>query len=390
MPAVANLFEKEPEGWFGKLIVQGERMRKGAESDGIWLSICVPTYNRAALLGEMLETVRSQYVAGVEVVIVDGGSDDETKEVVARYSEGIPRITYYRRYKRAGVDIDIAKSVELATGQYCWLMSDDDGLSEGSIQSLKEILRSHHEIYICNRIVCDVSLRPMRASNWLSGEQEMRIFRLSERDELIRYLSSAREFGAIFSYMSALVVRRDAWIKQPWREDFGKSGFGHVVRIFDIIGDGGVLEYIPKYLVLNRSFNDSFLEMGVIGRFLIDVNGYLAIARDVFPNDEEARSELLRVMTLEHPWYHLLKIRANVADSSEWISLRRKILQCGYKRTTVELCGWAGKFKGFVSMAVRQKERYSRCPIHAALFRVRYGNRHAMRNLFPHSFRIIC
>jgi abequosyltransferase len=278
------------------------------------------------------------------------------------------------------VDVDIAKSVELARGRYCWLMSDDDGLSEGSLKSLEKALRSNLAIYLCNRIVCDASLRPLHVKNWLSGGQEMRIFRLAERNELIRYLSSAKEFGAIFSYMSALVVRRDAWMKQPWREAFGRSGYAHVLRIFDMIGDGGNLGYIPEHMVLNRSFNDSFLEKGVVARFLIDVDGFLAIASEIFPNDAEVRRELLRVMTLEHPWYQLLKIRANVTDDSEWTSVRGKLLECGYKNVTVGLCGWAGRFNGLVSMAVKQKARYSRSAIHAALFRMRNAIKHTVRD----------
>jgi glycosyltransferase involved in cell wall biosynthesis len=54
------------------------------------VSIIIPTYNRAALLGEAIRSVQAQTIAGWELIIVDDGSTDDTQERTAALSD--PRI----------------------------------------------------------------------------------------------------------------------------------------------------------------------------------------------------------------------------------------------------------------------------------------------------------
>ncbi|MCM8797759.1 MAG: glycosyltransferase, partial [Candidatus Omnitrophica bacterium] len=98
----------------------------------IKLSICIPTYNRARFLEETLESVTSQVNDNVEVVVVDGASTDNTAEVAERYRKKIANLVYYRGEKRLGVDRDMAKTIEISRGMYCWLLSDDDLLKPGA------------------------------------------------------------------------------------------------------------------------------------------------------------------------------------------------------------------------------------------------------------------
>ena len=91
------------------------------------LSICVPTYNFGEFIGETLESIIGQQTSDeVEIVVGDGGSTDNTAEVVKRYQAYFPRLTYHNFGKKSGIDLDLSKTVELARGDYCWLMSSDD------------------------------------------------------------------------------------------------------------------------------------------------------------------------------------------------------------------------------------------------------------------------
>ena len=49
------------------------------------LSICIPTYNRAAYIGETLASIISQSNDDIEIVIVDGASTDNTADVVTSF-----------------------------------------------------------------------------------------------------------------------------------------------------------------------------------------------------------------------------------------------------------------------------------------------------------------
>ena len=56
-------------------------IKKPTASNNFLLSICVPTYNREALLKKMFDSIGFAYIDNIEIVLVDDGSEDSTKEV---------------------------------------------------------------------------------------------------------------------------------------------------------------------------------------------------------------------------------------------------------------------------------------------------------------------
>ena len=60
------------------------------------VSVILPTYNRARFVGEAIESVLAQSFSAWELVVVDDGSTDDTREVVARYLSDL-RIRYVRQ-----------------------------------------------------------------------------------------------------------------------------------------------------------------------------------------------------------------------------------------------------------------------------------------------------
>jgi glycosyltransferase involved in cell wall biosynthesis len=93
-----------------------------------FFSIILPTYNRAQFLPKAIDSVIAQTFVDWELIIVDDGSTDNTKEVVAAYKD--PRILYIyqeNQERSAARNNGIAKS----NGEYiCFLDSDDYYLSE--------------------------------------------------------------------------------------------------------------------------------------------------------------------------------------------------------------------------------------------------------------------
>ena len=49
------------------------------------VSICIPTLNRGDFISETLDSITSQITNDIEIIILDGGSTDNTKEVVQYY-----------------------------------------------------------------------------------------------------------------------------------------------------------------------------------------------------------------------------------------------------------------------------------------------------------------
>ena len=60
------------------------------------VSIILPTYNRAHMVGNAIESVLAQSYTEFELLIIDDGSTDHTEQVVASYND--KRISYYRMH----------------------------------------------------------------------------------------------------------------------------------------------------------------------------------------------------------------------------------------------------------------------------------------------------
>ena len=251
------------------------------------LSICIPTYNRAAYIGETLASIISQSGDDIEIVIVDGASTDNTADVVNEFQGRFENIHYHREKQNNGIDADLAKSVALAQGEYCWLMSSDDILAAGAIQRVLTEIKEGMEIYLCNIIACTKDMIPVRDLSWFSPKIADRVFDFSRKEVSIEYLVEAKSIGALFSYMPAVIVRRADWMSVNGAEEFFGSCYAHVFTIFSIIQKKCKLKYINlPPLVLTRFGNDSFSEKGFVNRLLIDFDGYIRISDKFFSEDK--------------------------------------------------------------------------------------------------------
>src|SRR3954471_11267142 len=217
------------------------------------LSICIPTYNFGQFIGDALASVRRQHVPGIEIVVLDGASTDDTAAVVALHQRDCAEIRYHRQAVKGGIDADMDQSVRLARGTYCWLLSADDALAANAVERLSSELRRECDIYLCERILCDRSLAPQRRQRWLQGTPSLSEVGLNDDSALAAYLACAVSIGAAFSYMSAIVVRRESWLRsQPPAKVLG-TNYAHVYRLFAMREFGGTLAYIPEALVLCRT-----------------------------------------------------------------------------------------------------------------------------------------
>ena len=59
------------------------------------ISIIIPTYNRAHIIGETLDSIIAQTYTNWECIVVDDGSSDNTAEVMAKYIVKDSRFRYY-------------------------------------------------------------------------------------------------------------------------------------------------------------------------------------------------------------------------------------------------------------------------------------------------------
>lgn len=263
------------------------------------LSICIPVYNFGAFIGETLASIIPQATDEVEILVVDGASTDNTAEVIASIQRTFPQLVYHRLEKRGGIDRDMARSVELAHGEYCWLFGGDDIMAPGSIADILEQLREGHDLYLCESILCRADMTPVGKHNLLVADHEQ-VFDL--RDPVVRvdYFSRARNTAAFFSFCSSLVVKKARWAAVTMDDQFVGSYWDHVARLFRMIPDGLRVKYLPTPHLYKRGENDSFLDRGLVNRYRITIEGFDRISRAFFPQGSPEDFHIRRAMNAEH------------------------------------------------------------------------------------------
>lgn len=260
----------------------------------------MPTYNFGPYISETLDSIIPQLTDEVEIIILDGGSTDNTTEVVEAYCKKIPNIEYIRQDHRGGIDKDMSKSIDLSTGEYFWLFSSDDLMHEGAIQYVLDEIKSGLDVYLCGLTLCDKQMNII-CDHQVSNAEAGDIFNLSDKNDRDIYFSKAITTTAFFSFMGSLIMRRAWWDEYPFDDKYDRTCWAHVARMMKHIPTGFRLKYLKRSLQLKRGDNDSFMDKGLVHRYAIAIDGYHFIANEIFGIDSPEAFHISRIIVNEFP-----------------------------------------------------------------------------------------
>jgi abequosyltransferase len=102
------------------------------------LTIAIPTYNRALLLGRLLSTLfeQTRNESRVEVIVSDNASPDNTIEIVQKFLSLGMSLRYIRNTEDLGPDANLLQCYEQAAGKYVWVFGDDDMIEPGGLSAI--------------------------------------------------------------------------------------------------------------------------------------------------------------------------------------------------------------------------------------------------------------
>lgn len=109
-------------------------------------SVCILAYNRAALLPGLLDSVLAQDFSDWEVVVAEDVSREreEIRAVVERYAAAHPgKFRFHANERTLGYDGNFRRLVELARGEYVFMMGNDDLVAAGALRAAHEGLVRH-------------------------------------------------------------------------------------------------------------------------------------------------------------------------------------------------------------------------------------------------------
>lgn len=164
------------------------------------VSIIIPTYNRAHLIGETLDSVLAQTYTHWECIVVDDGSTDATEKLVGKYIKKDKRFRYYSRPINSikGANACRNYGFELSNGEFIKWFDSDDVMLPNLLE--KQILSLNKDI--------DVSVCKLNSYDFDKGIsiKENRIFST--------YLIEDYFIGKISFYISGPLWKRSFLEKQ--------------------------------------------------------------------------------------------------------------------------------------------------------------------------------
>ena len=109
------------------------------------VSVVIPTYNMAAFLSEAIESIVRQSFQDFEVIVVDDGSTDNTREVVARFGS---RVKYVWE-ENGGPSAACNRGDDVAQGEYLLFLDADDALMERALEEAVSVMDSAPQAGFC-------------------------------------------------------------------------------------------------------------------------------------------------------------------------------------------------------------------------------------------------
>lgn len=122
----AHKFEEQPSS----LRFPGVLYNEVSINNDAWISVVIPCYNQAHYLREAIESALNQTYKNVEVIVIDDGSTDNTKQVSKTFGNRVQ----YVYVERVGLSAARNIGVQFAKGSFVVFLDADDYLYEGAVE----------------------------------------------------------------------------------------------------------------------------------------------------------------------------------------------------------------------------------------------------------------
>lgn len=135
------------------------------------ITIVTPNFNQGAFLEKCIRSILNQGYPNLEYIIIDGGSTDNSVEVIRKYEK---QLSYWVSEKDKGQTDAINKGLARATGVVFNWINSDDWLEPEALQSVSEAYRNHPEaaawVGACRRLNHDNSIMAVVYPNGLDPD----------------------------------------------------------------------------------------------------------------------------------------------------------------------------------------------------------------------------
>ncbi len=113
-----------------------------SEDSQIAVSLLVPIYNVEKYLRECLDSAAAQTLENIEVICINDGSKDSSRDIIQEYLDRDPRFRVIDK-ENSGYGISMNMGIEAARGEYVGILESDDFIDKGELEALYTLAKQH-------------------------------------------------------------------------------------------------------------------------------------------------------------------------------------------------------------------------------------------------------
>lgn len=224
------------------------------------LSICIPTYNRADFLYQLLKNIKDNTIGFedfFEVVVSDNNSNDNTKDIVTEFINQNKHISckYIKQSENIGPENNFYFVASQASYKHLIVLGDDDKISDDFFEAILKYEKEDIDTFILNFSVFNLDFSKCTKEEMYSFKKDM-LF--ADKNQVLE------TFGPGPSFISSIILKKELFekISQSEYSIFNKYGFSFLFLVYLSISNKKDLKvmYLKDTLILQRSGNSSIAD----------------------------------------------------------------------------------------------------------------------------------
>lgn len=178
------------------------------------LAICIPTFNRAIFLEEVIGNLVSPCTQNnIQIFVSDNASSDNTQEMMEELTKKYTFVHYHRHHVNIGPDDNFEYVLKMPDTKYRWLLSDTcyvDNLDE----VIRDLERNDFDAYVLN------------------GAPDRAKYLPKEKKQYNDSIDVLKEIGWHLTWISCMIYNKNMVEKMNF-DHYKKSSFNQTALIFE-------------------------------------------------------------------------------------------------------------------------------------------------------------
>ena len=233
------------------------------EEKTIMVSVIVPVYNVEEYLEECLDSIKNQTFTDFEVILVNDGSTDGSKEICEQFCQQDNRFKLVTQENK-GLSAARNRGVKESIGEYIMFVDSDDVVKDNIVEVLFFYMNSDVDIVECQITRCKDEL--------VENESTSIIFKGESTEAILKSI----EFKEVKFCAFTKLYRRELVEKVPFLEGYiyedVYTGMNYLkyIRKMVVVDLKGYYYRVRPNSIMTKSFNEKNLDIFPIGKKLIE------------------------------------------------------------------------------------------------------------------------